>query len=149
MSTRHRTLLNLIAGSWTSDALATAVELKLPDLVAGGPRTAADLANATDCEPGSLSRLLRALVTIDICVEEPDGAFTITPMGARLREDHPQSLHFWSIYWAHSMRPLWNHLSESVRTGQSVRRRSPASTASNGSNGILPRPCSSTRRWSS
>jgi hypothetical protein len=34
-STSH--LLNLIAGSWTSDALTTAVELKLPDLLAGGP----------------------------------------------------------------------------------------------------------------
>jgi hypothetical protein len=119
-STSH--LLNLIAGSWTSDALAAAVELNLPDLLAVGPRTAADLANATHCEPGALARLLRALVTIDVCVEEPDGAFAITPMGARLREDHPQSLHFWSIYWAHSMRPLWSQLSESVRTGQSVRK---------------------------
>jgi hypothetical protein len=80
------------------------------------------LANATDCEPGELSRLLRALVTIEVWVEEPDGAFAITSIGAQLREDHPQSLHFWSIYWAHSMRPLWNHLSGSVRTGRSVRK---------------------------
>jgi len=115
-------LLNLIAGSWTSDALAAAVELNLPDLLASGARTAADLADATQCEPGALARLLRALVAIDVCVEEAGGAFAITPMGARLREDHPQSLHFWSIYWAHSMRPLWSHLSESVRTGQSVRK---------------------------
>ena len=99
-------LLNLIAGSWTSDAVAAAVELNLPDLLAGGPRTAADLADTTQCEAGALARLLRALATIDVCVEEADGAFSITAMGARLSEAHPESLHFWSIYWAHSMRPL-------------------------------------------
>jgi SAM-dependent methyltransferase len=119
-STSH--LLNLIAGSWTSETVAAAVELKLPDLLADGPRTAADLANITHCEPGALVRLLRALVTIDVCVEDSDAAFTLTAMGARLREDHPQSLHFWSLYWTHSMRPLWSHLTESVRTGQSVRK---------------------------
>ena len=119
-STSH--LLNLIAGSWTSDALAAAVELNLPDLLANGPRTAADLAAATHCEAVAMGRLLRALTTIDVCVEEAGGAFSITPMGARLSEAHPQSLHFWSIYWAHSMRPLWSHLTEAVRTGQSVRK---------------------------
>jgi len=115
-------LLNLIAGSWTSDALAVAVELKLPDLLAPGPLNLAELASATRCDPDALARLLRALATIDVCIEGPDGFFAITPMGERLREDHPQSLHFWTLYWTRSMRPLWSHLIESVRTGHSVRK---------------------------
>lgn len=43
-------------------------------------------------------------------------------MGVRLRENDPQSLYFWSIYWARFMRSLWSHLIEGVRTGQSVRK---------------------------
>lgn len=113
-------LLNLIAGSWTSDVLAAAVDLELPDLLDETPRNAAELAVLTHCEPAALARLLRAMATIEICAEGPDGFFAITPTGARLRENHPQSLHFWSISWTRSMRPLWTHLVESVRSGRSV-----------------------------
>jgi SAM-dependent methyltransferase len=113
-------LLNLIAGSWTSDALAAALALELPRLLTEKPRDATELATVTRCEPAALARLLRALATIDICAEGPDGCFAMTPMGARLHADHPQSLHFWSISWTRAMRPLWSHLLESVRTGQSV-----------------------------
>ena len=75
-------LLNLIAGSWTSDALAAALALELPRLLTEKPRDATELATVTRCEPAALARLLRALATIDICAEGPDGCFAMTPMSS-------------------------------------------------------------------
>lgn len=115
-------LLNLIAGSWTTDVLAAAIDLQVLDSLGEAPRSAAELAEAVRCDPNALPRLLRALVTIGVCNEDPTGSFAITPLGSRLRRDHPESLHFWSIYWMQFMRPLWSRMKEGVRTGQSVRK---------------------------
>lgn len=115
-------LLNLIAGSWTSDVLDVALALDIPELLAGGPRTISELSATTGCHGPSLARFLKALATIDICVEGEDGSFACTPMGSRLRTDVPDSLYHWTMYWNRVMRPLWAHLGEGVKTGASVRK---------------------------
>jgi orsellinic acid C2-O-methyltransferase len=115
-------VLNLIAGSWTSHTVHVAVELGIPDLLADGPRTATALSRATSCHAPSLARFMKALATIGICTERNDGNFELTAMGSLLRKDVPDSLHFWTLYWGRCMRPLWDHLLQSVRTGQSVRK---------------------------
>lgn len=77
-------LLTIVNSSWMSQAARVAAELDLADLLAGGPRSVADLAAATGTHEPSLHRLLRALVTIDVCREEDDGTFALTPMGRLL-----------------------------------------------------------------
>lgn len=120
-STASRKLLELITSSWISQAVRTAAELRLADLLQAGPRTADDLAAATGTHAPSLCRLLRALSTIEICTERDDGTFAITPTGALLSADAPQSLHAWTIWWGAHLWPVWEQLPYSVRTGKSAR----------------------------
>jgi hypothetical protein len=110
------TLLELITSSWKSQALRVAAELRVPELLAGGPRTSAQLAEHARAHQPSLHRLLRALTTIDILRENDDGTFVLTPMGTLLG-----SLRSWSIWWGAHAWPEWGRLLESVKTGRSVR----------------------------
>ena len=116
-------LQELIAGSWMAQAVYVAAELRIADLLANGPRTSAELAEAAGADTPSLHRLLRALSTIDICKEREDGSFEITPMGALLGTGRPDSLRSWTIWWGAHLWPLWGHLLHSVRTGRSARKR--------------------------
>jgi len=114
-------LLEIVNGSWMTQATRVAAELGLPDLITEGRRTADDLAAATHTHAPSLHRLLRALVTLDICRERADGTFELTPMGELLRTDADGSVRSWTIYWGREVWPEWAHLLDSVTTGRSAR----------------------------
>lgn len=116
-------LQEIVSGSWQAQAIYVAAELRIADLLAGGPRTSADLAQATGADEASLHRLLRALSTIDICREHADGSFSIMPMGALLGADRPDSLRSWAIWWGAYLWPVWGHLLYSVKTGESARKK--------------------------
>jgi hypothetical protein len=115
-------LQGIIVANWMTQALYTAVQLRLPDLLAEGPKTSAELAEASGSHAPSLSRLLRALTTLEICQEREDGAFQLTPLGALLRSDAPNSLRSWAILVGGPQWPLWGHLLHSVRTGETARK---------------------------
>jgi orsellinic acid C2-O-methyltransferase len=121
-SSLARRLLEIINASWTSQATCVAAELQLADLLRDGPRSAADLAAATQTDPPSLLRLLRALTTLDICRQRDDGLFEITPMGELLAADAPGSVQAWAIWWGRHLWPVWGQLLYSVRTGKSARK---------------------------
>ena len=117
-----RTLLDIVTSSWMTQVTYVAAELRIPDLLAEGPRTSDELAAATRAHAPSLRRLLRALTTIDICRERDDGSFEITAMGSLLRTDVPGSLRSWTIWWGARLWPVWGHLLYSVKTGESARK---------------------------
>jgi hypothetical protein len=114
-------LLGIVNSSWMSQATRVAAELGLADRLADGPRGAADLAAATGTHAPSLHRLLRALVTIDVCRENADGTFALTPMGRLLGTDVEGSVRSWAIYWGRDLWGEWAHLLDSVTTGRSGR----------------------------
>ena len=115
-------LRQLVSGYQITQAIYVAVTLRLPDLLAGGPRTADDLAVEAKSDARSLYRLLRALGALGIVTEEPHGArrsFTLTEMGHLLRGDIPGSLASWAAF---VVRPYhwdaWGDLLHTVRTGE-------------------------------
>jgi orsellinic acid C2-O-methyltransferase len=114
-------LQGIIVANWMSQATYAAVQLRLPDLLAEGPKTSAELAEASGSHAPSLLRLLRALATLELCQEREDGAFQLTPMGALLRSDAPNSLRSWAIFVGGPQWPLWGHLLHSVKTGETAR----------------------------
>src|SRR5690349_19250929 len=71
-------LLDMIGASWMSQAICVAAELEIPDLLVSKPQTLQQLAVATQCASGALFRLLRALVSLGICVEESVDTFALT-----------------------------------------------------------------------
>ncbi|OLT14105.1 hypothetical protein BJF78_20145 [Pseudonocardia sp. CNS-139] len=114
-------LLGIVNASWMTQAVRVAAELGIPDLLADGPRSASDLARASGTHAPSLRRLLRALVTLDVCREEPAGTYALTSMGRLLRTDADGSVRSWAIYWGSHVWNEWAHLIDSITTGRSSR----------------------------
>jgi SAM-dependent methyltransferase len=81
-----RSLLDLLAGKYRSQAVSTAAALGLADRLAAGRRSAAELAAEIGCDAGRLERLLRLLSSLGLCDEEPAG-FGLAPLGQALRGD--------------------------------------------------------------
>jgi hypothetical protein len=113
---------SILTGSWKTQALYVAAELRIADHLAAGPRTSADLAASAGTDPQSLHRLLRALTALDICTERDDGSFELTPLGALLQDESPNSLRAWTMWWGNHLWPVWGNLLYSVRTGKSARK---------------------------
>jgi hypothetical protein len=111
-------LLNEFGGMWTARAVQVVAELGVADAIdRERPRSVENIAEATETHAPSLYRLLRALASAGIFVEEEPGLFGHSPMSRCLRVDEPGTLyHFarWSYDWQ------WQSLSEiayTLRTG--------------------------------
>jgi orsellinic acid C2-O-methyltransferase len=112
---------SILTGSWKTQVLYVAAELRLAELLAAGPRSSADLASSVGAHPQSMHRLLRALSALELCVEHGDGSFALTPLGTLLQEDSPNSLRAWTMWWGHHLWPVWGNLLYSIKTGKSAR----------------------------
>ena len=114
--------LAMINANWMTQAIGTAVALALPSRLAEAPQHVDTLALACGCHAPSLHRLLRALASLGLCDELGDARFGLTPLGALLRPDAPDSLHAWarlrSAQWA-----AWGQFEQSVTSGEGWRKR--------------------------
>jgi len=112
-------MLRMLNSFLTVQALHVAAFLGLADLVAAGPKSVDELAAATEADRSSLHRLLRMLTAPGVFHEETDGRFGITPLGATLRSDGPDSVRDWALFvGAPEMWAVWAGLRESVMSGQ-------------------------------
>ncbi|MFJ9711843.1 methyltransferase [Streptomyces sp. NPDC101234] len=84
-------LVNESLGYLFPAALRVAAVVGVADHLAGGPRTAAELAEATRTDARSLYRVLRLLATRGIFEEDAGGRFRLTSVGDTLRSDAPCS----------------------------------------------------------
>ena len=114
-------MLDLIVGYWVSELVHVVAKLGLADVLKGGPKSPTDLARAVGADPATLHRVLRALASVGVFVERKDGRFALTPLGATLRSDRPDSLRAFAImmvddYWFQA----WSDLLQSVKTGQTA-----------------------------
>ena len=110
----------LVTAYRLSAAVAVAADLGIPDALAEGPRSVADLSVDVPADPDGLRRLLRALTAVGVCWET-DGRYALTEMGQWLRTDVAGSLRPLAqtlvdpAVWA-----AWGHLGHSVRTGDTA-----------------------------
>jgi ubiquinone/menaquinone biosynthesis C-methylase UbiE len=111
------TMLRLLQGAWATQALHVVAVLGIADRLADGPRTAAELAAATDADPDSLYRLLRFLSGLGVFVQE-DGAFRLSPIGTLLREDAPGSARERALSYGDYFYRAFGDLLHTVRTGE-------------------------------
>ncbi|MGH7896065.1 MAG: methyltransferase family protein, partial [Candidatus Binatia bacterium] len=111
----------MVTSYWVPQAIHVAATLGVADVLAGGPRQSADIARTVGAHPDALHRLLRALVVLELCTQSDDGAFALTPLGACLRSDTPDSVRSWVLLVAGDMVwQSWGRLIDCVRTGDSV-----------------------------
>src|SRR4028118_904177 len=118
-----QTIVDLMDRSLLAQAAYVAAELHLADHLAAGPKQVNELARATSCHPPSLQRLLRALVTLEICTERSDGAFALGRSGSALCSDSADSLQWRLLWFGRNQWAVWGQLLQTVRTGESARKR--------------------------
>jgi ubiquinone/menaquinone biosynthesis C-methylase UbiE len=112
-------MLQLISGFWISRCIYIAAKLGIADLVKDGPKTAAELAAATDTDEPSLFRCLRALASVGVLNHNSDNRFATTPLLETLRSDLPGSLRAFAMTeLGEEHYPAWGELLHSVRTGE-------------------------------
>jgi len=112
-------MMSMISGYWVTQIVRTVAELGIADHLADGPRTSAELADASGCQPEAMSRFLRACASQQLVVFRPDGTFETTPALAMLREGVSHSLRDIAIVHGSPGHWLpWGRLPDAVRTGE-------------------------------
>jgi hypothetical protein len=108
----------MITGYWIAQAVHVAAKLGVADLLRDGPRSADDLAVATQAQPRALYRLLRALASVGVFAEDDRQRFALTPLADCLRSDVPDSQRAMAITAGELFYPAWAELLFCVQTGQ-------------------------------
>jgi isoprenylcysteine carboxyl methyltransferase (ICMT) family protein YpbQ len=114
-------MYQMICGFWVSRAIYIAAKLGIADYLQKQPKTAEELAAVTHTHAPSLYRLLRALASIGIFVEDNKHRFALTPLAATLQTEAPYSLRFMAIAelgYEHYLG--WGNLLHSVKTGETA-----------------------------
>jgi hypothetical protein len=100
-------------------AVAAAARLGIADVLAtASPQESTALARAVGADATALTRLLRTLVSLEILAQPHPQTFALTPLGAVLRSDHPDSMR--DLLIAVTDPPhvqAWGKLHESVASG--------------------------------
>ncbi|MFJ4091408.1 methyltransferase [Kitasatospora sp. NPDC089913] len=114
------TLLRLLTGAWTTQALAAAARLRLPDAVPPGePIDRAALARRTATDPRALATLLRYLAMLGVVTAEGERV-RLTEVGALLREDAPASMRPLALMYGGPFYHSFGALDHTVRTGETA-----------------------------
>jgi hypothetical protein len=108
---------DLIGGAVRTQAIYAVAKLAIPDQLALGARSAAELAHVAGVHAETLRRVLRYLVTRGVFVEQDDGRFLLAPAGEYLQSGHPRSLRPSAIRAGEGMWQTAARLYEAVRTG--------------------------------
>jgi SAM-dependent methyltransferase len=116
-------IVDYVCGAMKTQAVHACTELGIPDLLKDGPKSTAQLAEATGTEHTNLYRLLRVLVAMEIFDERAPDLFQATPLSRYLQCE--ESLHHLAMmagtgwvwkaqegtgYSLRSGRPAVNHL---------------------------------------
>jgi alkyl hydroperoxide reductase subunit AhpC/SAM-dependent methyltransferase len=116
----HAQLIEMATAHWISRIVYVAAKLGLADYLAGGAKSAEELAGPTGTHAPSLYRLMRTLAHLGILSEDAAHRFTLTPLGEALKKNAPGSayattLTFGSDWCANG----FGEMLYSVQTGKS------------------------------
>lgn len=115
-------VIELAVSSWKTHVTAAIARLGIPDHLASGPLTSAELAAAVRADADAVARLARAGASLGLLDEPSQGRYSLTEMGKCLMTG-PGSLRNFAIMHAEpgQTRPL-EHLSEAIATGRPAAR---------------------------
>jgi SAM-dependent methyltransferase len=112
-------MMQFIINFWMSRAVWVVAKLGLADLLQSGPKTADELAEATDTHAPSLYRVLRTLTSIGVFQRESDDRFGLTPLSETLITGAPGSTRWFIVSeLGQEHYPAWGNLMHSVKTGE-------------------------------
>ncbi len=116
----------LLEGMFTAQVTAALTRLGVPDQLAGGPLTAAELAPRLGASAGGLERMLTAATAYGLVSQDSAGRYSLTPVGAALRADAADSAQDFAVGFLAP--PMWasiGRLAEVVRNPEPVNPAAP------------------------
>ncbi len=97
------------------------VKLGIPDVLANGPKSVDELASMVNVHSRSLYRLLRALASQGVFIEDRPGHFGLTPLSELLRSVVPGSFYPFALSYGEPWWwKAWGSLLHSVQTGETA-----------------------------
>ncbi|WP_433256355.1 methyltransferase [Streptosporangium sp. CA-135522] len=111
-------LLNLITAYWSAQAVHAAAVTGVADALADGPRTAAQVAAVTSCDPAAMARLLRFLAHIGLLRVDAELGYGTTGVLDLLRSDNP--FRDLTLLYGEEFYRAWGEFPHAVRTGKSA-----------------------------
>src|SRR5882757_3505059 len=108
----------LLAGFQISQALYVVAKLGVPSALLDGPKSVATLAADTGADPVVLLRLIRTLASVGVFRLGPDGIAEVTPLGATLAEEHPESCRAMALFWMETHYASFGDLLHTALTGE-------------------------------
>ncbi|MFG2113597.1 methyltransferase [Streptomyces sp. NPDC048718] len=113
-----RDVVDIITGGWRAQALYTAVKLRLPDHIAAGHDSDAELAKATGADEEGVHRLMRLLVAMGVFEGSESTGYRGTRISAALL-DAPQSLSDMCLLYGEEFYSAWGHAHHAISTRSS------------------------------
>lgn len=107
-------VLERLFGLIDNKMLGLLVELEIPDLLHGSPKSAEELARHTKTDADALNRVLRFLVSRDLLGITSDGRYENNAASEVLRRDHPYSWRGWVQFFASDWN--WDIWSEAMHS---------------------------------
>ena len=114
----RKRMLGVLCATWTAQACSVLAVLGLPDRMAAGARTSAELAAAANLDRVALKRLLVALADAGILRQTAADHFELSPVGEYLRSDVPGSVHGTAVLYGDEIYRSFDGLLDTVRTGR-------------------------------
>ncbi|MBN8818739.1 MAG: hypothetical protein J0I80_08480 [Sphingomonas sp.] len=111
-------LVEMITGAWKTRVIGEGVRFGIFDLLTNGAKSADSLAKAVGVDEDGIKRLLRGLAVLGLLRHEPDDCFALTPLGACLRRETPDSLNGFAGHWAGRMWESFAGIGHSFQTGE-------------------------------
>jgi SAM-dependent methyltransferase len=117
-------VLERLFGMLDTKALHCAIELRLPELLAAGPKSPAELATAVgdadaEADADAIDRVLRYLVSRGIFSTSAGGRYANNKASDLLRGDHPHSWRPWVEFFGSEWNSrIFDRLADRVRTGR-------------------------------
>ncbi|MBC7809930.1 MAG: methyltransferase [Burkholderiales bacterium] len=104
---------------WISRIVYAAAKLGLADLLADGPKNAAELCGPTHTHAPTLHRLMRTLASLGILTEQDAQRFALTPLGEALKTNAPGSARATLLsFGSEWINAAWDEIMYSLETGQ-------------------------------
>jgi len=114
----RRKLLGILSGGVLAQSCYAVARLGVPDELAAGPRTVADLAARCGADPQVLRRLLRALASLGLFRRTAPDTYELTSVGELLRSDTPGSLRQTAVMHGEEVARSFAEIMHTVRTGE-------------------------------
>lgn len=115
-------MFELLSATWIAQSCYALAKLGVPDLLADGPKSVAELADLTGSDRRALGRVLRALSPAGVVAPGPAPAaeeqYELTPLGELLRTGVSRSSHDAAVMFGEEVFRSFAEIGYTLRTGK-------------------------------